>query len=88
MVRVPGYPGVVEDEHAGRADAGGGVRDVAGKLGRRDAGQAAVGVVEQRDAGCPEFSSCLAQLDLAGAMQIGPRLIQRGCPAVGVAQDV
>jgi hypothetical protein len=85
---VPGDPGVVEDQHTAGADAGGGGRGVAGELAGRDAGQAAVRVVQQRDAGRPEFGGCLAQLGSAGLVQISLRLIERGRPAVGVAQDV
>jgi hypothetical protein len=65
MVGVPGHPGVVEDEQAASADARGGGRDVAGKLGRRDAGQAAVGVIQQRDVGRPQLGGRLAQLGFA-----------------------
>jgi hypothetical protein len=62
MARVPG---VVEDQHAARADAGGGIRDVAGKLARRDTGQTAIGVIQQRDTGHPELDGRLAQLGFA-----------------------
>ena len=83
-----GHPGVVKYQPAARAGEGGGIRDMAGKLARRDAGQTAIRVIQQRDTGRPEFSSCLAQPGLARAMQIGLRLIQRGCPAMGAAHDM
>ena len=85
---MPGHPGVVEDEQPDGAGAGGGVCDVAGQLGRRDAGQAAVGVIQQGDTGRPEFGSRPAQFGFAHAVQIGVHLVQGGCPAVGEAQDV
>ena len=83
MVRVPGHPGVVENEHAARADTDGGRRDMAGELAGRDAGQTAVGVVQQRDAGRAEFGGRLAQLVLARPMQVGPRLIRAWMPRRG-----
>ena len=88
VVRVPGHPGVVEDEHAAGVDAGGAACDVASEFGRRDAGQAAIGVIKQRDAGYPEFGGRTAQLSFPRAMQVGARLVQRGRSAVGVAHDV
>ena len=52
-----------------------------------DSGQAAVGVIQQRDR-TPEFGSRPAQFGFAHAVQIGVHLVQGGCPTVGEAHDV
>jgi hypothetical protein len=61
---------------------------VAGQFGRREAGQPAVGIAEQRDAGRAEFGRCLPQFLPPRPVQVRVRLVQRGRLAVRVTQDV
>ena len=61
MVRVPGDSGFVENKQAVRTAAGHGFSGDGRQAAGRDGGQAAVGVVQQRDAGRPELSARLPQ---------------------------
>jgi hypothetical protein len=88
VVGMPGDPGVVEDEQAADAAAGGCRGSVGRQLGRVCSGQLAVGVVQQGHAGRAELGSGLAEFCLPGAVQVGAGLVKRGRLPVRVAQDV
>jgi hypothetical protein len=85
---MPGDPGVVEDEQAASPMPIRGGDHMAGQLGRREAGQPAVRVAEQGDAGRAEFGGRLPDFLLSRMAQVRVRLVQRGRLAVRVAQDV
>jgi hypothetical protein len=77
VVRMPGDPGVVEDEQPGYPPVDSRCGGVGRYLGGLDVGEPAVRIVEQRHAGHAELGAGLAEFGLSGVMQVGAGLVER-----------